>query len=147
MIDKRNKKNSGGPAELVSLMSIIGRRMREEMRQNPNKNTCSLLHFEALGYVRDNGKPLMRDVANYFMITPPAATLLIDGMVANGLLTRIVDKNDRRAVRISLTVKGKNILKHGIQERMQKIKEVFSVLTEKERIELARMLTKITKRK
>lgn len=134
-------------SKLISLMFLIGRRMRDEMRHDIPKNGCSWIHFEALRYVNDNGKPLMRDVATHFSITPPAATLLIDGLVANKMMRRIVDLKDRRAVRIAMTPKGKQIFKSGIQERMKKIKEVFAVLNAKEQTELIRILGKIAKAK
>jgi DNA-binding MarR family transcriptional regulator len=134
-------------SKLISLMFIIGRSLREQMRQAAKDQSCSLLHFEALQYVDDEGKPLMRDVAEHFMITPPAATLLIDGLVASKLLTRSFDKKDRRAVRISITPKGKHMLARGVEERMQKIRQIFSVLNADERVELARILEKIGKTK
>jgi DNA-binding MarR family transcriptional regulator len=132
-------------AKLVSLMVVIGRRMRDEMKKKEGKQVYSLLHFETLRYVNENGKPLMRDVAAHFSITPPAATLLIDGLVLGKVLARIVDTKDRRTVRIALTPKGKQVLVRGMEERMKKMKEVFSVLNEKERAELVRILGKIAK--
>ena len=126
-------------------MFVIGRQMRDEMRQTSAKDG-SWIHFEALRYVEDHGKPLMRDVAAHFSITPPAATLLIDGLVANKMLRRIIDAKDRRAVRITLTPKGKHVLSKGLQRRMKKIKEVFSLLNAKEHAELVRILEKIAKK-
>jgi MarR family 2-MHQ and catechol resistance regulon transcriptional repressor len=127
-------------------MFVIGRRMRDDIRQTAKKGDYSLLHFETLRFVEENKKPLMRDVAAYFSITPPAATLLIDGLVGNKLLRRIVDSKDRRAVRVMLTPKGKQVIDKGIRDRMRKIKEVFSVLNIKEREELLRMLKKIARK-
>jgi DNA-binding MarR family transcriptional regulator len=131
--------------KLISLMTVIGRRMREEMKKQEGKRPYSLLHLETLRYVEDNQRPLMRDVAAHFSITPPAATLLVDGLVTNKFLKRLVDARDRRAVRITLTTKGRQLLTRGVEDRMQKIKEVFSVLDEKERAELVRILGKIAK--
>ena len=130
-------------SKLISLMFIIGRRMREDMKESAKLGGCSWLHFEALRYVHDNGRPLMRDVAAHFSITPPAATLLVDGLVVNKMLRRIVDPKDRRAIRVALTPKGKQILTRGREERVAKIKEVFSVLNAKEQAELIRILSRI----
>ena len=127
-------------------MFILGRRMREEMKQSEQDGGCSWIHFEALRYIKENGKPTMRDMAKYFSITPPAATLLVDGLVTNKMLKRIVDPKDRRAVRIGLTPKGKRAMEQGIRERMQKIKELFSVLDAKEHEMLVKILEKITKK-
>lgn len=130
-------------SKLISLMFVIGRRMRDEMKQSHQQSNASWLHFETLRYVRDAKRPTMRDVAAHFLITPPAATLLVDGLVASKLLRRIVDKKDRRAVHITLTPRGKKIMEQGIRTRMEKMKELFSVLNTKEQGELIRILTKI----
>lgn len=130
-------------SKLLSLIFVIGRQMRDEMKPVMAKTGCSWIHFEALRYARDNGKPLMRDVAAHFSITPPAATLLIDGLVDSKMLRRIIDRKDRRAVRVALAPKGRKILTRGIQERMKKIKELFSVLNAREQAELIRILGKI----
>ena len=119
--------------------------MREEMKDNPKINGYSWVHLETLRYVDEHGKPLMRDVASHFSITPPAVTLLVDGLVANKMLRRILDPKDRRAIRIALTPKGKQILTRGLNERVAKLKEMFSVLNAKEHVELTRILQKITK--
>jgi DNA-binding MarR family transcriptional regulator len=128
-------------------MFVIGRRMRDEMDRDVGKNACSWLHFEALRYVDENGEPLMRDVAKHFSITPPAATLLIDGLVNNKMIKRIVDPKDRRTVRVALTPKGRKMIELGIRVRMKKIKEVLSVLTPQANKELISILNKIAIKK
>ncbi len=130
-------------SKIISLMFIIGRRMREEMKQNEKVGGASWIHFEALRYIEEQRRPLMSDVAGYFSITRPAATLLVDGLVEGKMLRRIVDVHDRRAVRVALTPKGKQILAQGIKQRVKKITEVFSVLDAKEHAELVRILNKI----
>lgn len=130
-------------AKLTSLMFMIGRRMRDDMRQYGKENAVSWLHFETLRYVREAGTPLMRDVAEHFSITPPAVTLLVEGLVANQMLRRIVDAKDRRAVRIGLTPKGKETLVRGMRYRKRKITAMFSALNARERTELIRILEKL----
>jgi len=133
-------------SKLTSLLFVIGRRMREEMKQTAKKNGCSWLHFEVLRYVIEKKKVLMRDVAAHFSITPPAATLLVDSMVTNKFLRRVVDLGDRRTVRITIAPRGKKILAQGIARRTKKIKEIFSVLDAKEAAEFIRILEKIAQR-
>lgn len=136
---------SNNSSKLISLMFIIGQRMREEMKHRPEWKGVSWLHFEALRYIEESGKPTMRTIAAHFSITPPAATLLVDGLVANGLLRRTMDAKDRRTVRIALTAKGRALVLRGIRQRVETIKKVFSVLNTKEHEELVRMLGKIAK--
>ena len=125
--------------KIISLFFNIGRRMRDE------KSKCSMLHFQTLRYVQEKGRPFMHDVARYLCVTPPATTLLIDGLVKEKFLVRSFGKNDRRTVRVALTGRGKTFLARGIREKMNKLKNVFAVLTPKERTELIVLLGKVSR--
>ena len=125
-------------------MFVIGRLIRDEGRIK-QPQTCSVLHFQTLQYVKEHSRPFMRDVAGYLLITPPAATLLIDGLVKEKLLKRVVDRNDRRAVRIVITKKGDALLVHCMKSVTRKLEKVFSVLSEKERRDLIVTLEKVVK--
>ena len=63
-------------SEIISLVFVTGQFMKEKMHKKLDRGKCSLLEFEALRYVEEGGKPLMRDIAKKFHMTPPAATLL-----------------------------------------------------------------------
>jgi DNA-binding MarR family transcriptional regulator len=131
--------------ELVSHMFIMGRLMRDKMHKNIGTGQCSLLEFETLKYVKDVGKPHMRDVAKNFHVTPPAATLLIDSLVKAKLLARVLDPKDRRSVRVSVTPKGKQLLERGMVKKVNEIKKVFGSLTPAERTHFVAVLKKIIK--
>jgi len=125
--------------KIISLLFNIGRRMRDE------KSKCSMLHFQTLRYVQGKGRPFMHDVARYLCVTPPAATLLIDCLAKEKLLVRSFNKKDRRTVRVALTRQGKTFLARGVREKMNKLKNLFAVLTSKEQAELIMLLEKVLK--
>lgn len=132
--------------DIISLIFVIGRSMREGIHKRAGGGEFgSFLQFETLRYVKDHKRPLMRDVADYFMITPPAATLLIDGLVREKLLGRAFDERDRRAVRVALTPSGQKFLARGMKVRLAHLKKIFSVLSADERAELTNILRKISK--
>jgi DNA-binding MarR family transcriptional regulator len=124
-------------AKIFSLLFDIGRRMREGQQR------FSMLHFQTLRYIKEQGRPLMQDVARHLCITPPAATLLIEGLAREGLVRRVLDKRDRRVVRVALSKGGKSFLVRGIRQRMKKLERLFAVLTPKERATLIAILKKI----
>ncbi len=133
-------------SELLSLLFVVGRSLRESMRKSVTKDkSASFLQFETLRYVKENGRPHMRDVANYFRITPPAATLLIDALVREKLLKRIYDAKDRRAIRLALTETGHRYLTKGIDAHLNRLRKLFSVLSASERTQLIAILKKISK--
>ena len=139
------KEKSPSAVGLASLLFVIGRFMRNETKQGGDGKRLSMLHFEALRFVRNHERPSMRELAGYFHITPPAATLLVDGLVKEKMLSRVLDAKDRRSVRVTLTPLGKRVLAHGIQEKMKKLQKVFFVLSPHERRLLIDLLGKMAK--
>lgn len=131
-------------AKILSLLFAIGRRMRDDGKQGKRSPSYSMLHFQTLRYVEAKGEPFMHDVAKFLCVTPPAATLLIDGLVKDKLLIRSLDANDRRSVRVALTGRGKRLLARGVREKIGKLKNMFtSALTAKERAAFIAILEKI----
>lgn len=131
--------------DLVSHIFIMGRLMRDKMHKHAGAGQCTLLEFETLKYVKDAGKPHMRDVAKNFHVTPPAATLMIDGLVKAKLLARVLDPKDRRSVRVSITIKGKQLIERGISKKVKEMKKTFGVLTPTERAQFITIIKKIIK--
>jgi len=133
-------------SELLALLFVIGRSIKESMRTSvTDGKSASFLQFETLRYIKEHRKPLMRDVAHYFRITPPAATLLVDGLVREKLLARSFDAKDRRAVHLVLTEAGHRYLTRGINAHLMRLKKLFAVLSADERIQLVNILKKISK--
>ena len=133
-------------SELLSLLFVVGQSMREGMRKKLAKGKASsFLQFETLRYIKEHERPLMRDVAGYFRITPPAATLLVDALVREKLLKRVLDAKDRRAVHLALTDAGHRYLARGVSEHIKRLKTIFAVLTADERAQLIAILRKILK--
>lgn len=133
-------------SELLSLLFVVGRSMKESMRKSiTNGKSASFLQFETLRYIKDHERPLMSDVARYFHITPPAATLLIDALVREKLLKRVLDPKDRRAVHLALSDTGRRYLMKGINAHLKRLKKLFAVLNPDERIQLINILKKIAK--
>lgn len=131
--------------ELVSHMFIMARLMRDKMSRNANTRQCTMLEFETLKYVKDADGPHMREVAKNFHVTPPAATLMIDGLVKEKLLARVLDPKDRRSVRVAITLKGKKLLERGITNKIKEMKKIFGILTPSERTHFMAVLKKIIK--
>jgi len=131
--------------ELVSHMFIMGRIMRDKMHRKVQNGQCTMLEFETMKYVKDTGQPHMRDVAKAFHVTPPAATLMIDGLVKEKFLARVLDPKDRRSVRVAITPKGRKLLERGIANKVKEMKKLFGILTPAERTHFVVAIKKIIK--
>lgn len=70
-------------------------------------------------------------------------TLVIDNLEKCNFVERQQDPNDRRAMLIHLTDKGKKFIESFFPKHLEHIKEEFAVLTEQEKEELARICKKL----
>jgi DNA-binding MarR family transcriptional regulator len=66
----------------------------------------------------------------------------IDRLETRGLVRRRPDRNDRRGVNVSLTVKGRRLIDKAIQHRLYSARESLSALSTAQQRELARLLRK-----
>lgn len=103
-----------------------------------------LAQMEALRFVDEQKKVLMKDLADFLAITPPSATSLVNSLAGYGYIERHFDKNDRRTVHLSLTKKGQNALSKSLQERCKKFKKLLGNLSSKEQTEFLKILEKMS---
>ncbi len=129
--------------DLISIMFTVGRLMRAA--EGFIANDCSLFHIKVLEFIAEKKNPTMKELAEYFVVTPPSATSLIELLVKTRLLRREADKNDRRTVRISVTAKGKKTLHEGLARSKLLIKKFFSGLTKQEIAEMESIMKKVIK--
>ncbi|MCP9291274.1 MULTISPECIES: MarR family winged helix-turn-helix transcriptional regulator [Gracilimonas] len=94
----------------------------------------ALLHLGPLNQ-RELGQKLLKSGGNI--------TLVIDNLQKNGLVEKKTDPNDRRAVIISLTKKGRSFIEEFFPQHLDKIKEEFSCLSIKEKEQLAGICKKL----
>ena len=131
---------------IISLIFKTSRLIREELRkEKKHPDLFSVLRLEALRYIAKKKSPLMKEVADYFCITPPSATSLINSLVKSGTLKRVYDKNDRRIVRLFITSKGRKKLKRDFDEINNNMKKILTQLNMNEQKNLISILEKLSK--
>lgn len=97
----------------------------------------AILHLGPLNQ-RALGEKLLKSGGNI--------TMVIDNLERCGYVKRKKDVNDRRAVLIHLTPKGRSFIKDFFPKHLEKIKEEFSVFTEQEKKQLAALCKKLGKK-
>jgi len=130
--------------KLISLVFTVSHRIRERLKDTDEPHRLSAEQLESLRYIREQGRPLMKDVAAYLGITPPSATALIDILVEGEYIERGVDEDDRRAVRLTITPAGEVALEAGFKEIIARMRRVLHDLDEADRESLLAMLTKLS---
>ena len=91
-----------------------------------------------------SGTESIKEIAQQFGMTSSAATQLVNALVANGLLKRQADTNDRRKVLVALTSDGKTVLLEAKKRRRKHMTEVLGALSDTELETLIRLQEKIT---
>jgi DNA-binding MarR family transcriptional regulator len=97
----------------------------------------------ALFELGDGGSLRLNDLAERMGVSPPTASRSVDALHELGLVERVPDPHDRRALRIDLTPTGKKLL----VERKGKAQAAFApavaALSASERRTLARLLRRM----
>jgi len=105
----------------------------------------SLVQLKILSMLATHRSLTMKEIADLLYITPPSATALVNHLVKDKTAERIIDKKDRRLVRLKITPKGKRFLKKQRKEAAKRMNKILSNLNNKEKGELKKILNKIIK--
>jgi len=96
-------------AEVVDVGLAVTRLVRAQMRrQLPGGLT--LPQLRALGFINADPACAPSQLAEYLMLSRPAVTRLLDGLVDRRLIARHPHPDDRRRVRLALTKAGRGKL-------------------------------------
>lgn len=82
----------------------------------------------------------LKALAEQLRIAPRSATEVVDQLEAKGLVERLPDPHDRRAVLVQLTAAGQDLRSDVQRARREQANEYFARLESGERAELARLL-------
>ena len=84
-----------------------------------------------------------KQIAEYLGISKSAISQLIDPLVENGFVTRSVDPKDRRIARLSLNLKGKEILNKLSKSKFAGLRSALDSLEPKEIEQLHKLSLKM----
>jgi DNA-binding MarR family transcriptional regulator len=116
----------------------ILRRCEDQMYGEKGLTTEQFSVLVAIKYLSESVR--ISDVAWWIGRTPNSASMIIDRMVKAGLVRRVRDRRDRRAVFVTMTSKAENALKLAIPAGWEFIQKIMSPLSEEDRHTFARLL-------
>ena len=96
-----------------------------------------------LQYLSNCEGRLMSEIADFLGVSRPATTGLIDRLIAQELVRREDLPNDRRTVRITITSKGRGIVKNVWDQKRRTLVKVFSQLSARDREEYIRIFEQV----
>ncbi|HET7142731.1 MAG TPA: MarR family transcriptional regulator [Anaerolineales bacterium] len=89
----------------------------------------SMPQFSILMQLHHKGSCGMSEISDRFDITAPAASQLVDKLVHAGYLERAEDPSDRRAKLLTLSTRGGELIKQGIEERYRWMDDLATTLS------------------
>ncbi|WP_418957080.1 MarR family winged helix-turn-helix transcriptional regulator [Streptomyces tritici] len=134
-------------------MAVFGRiyRLALAMRGRVDKAYApygmALGEFDVLATLRRSGEPYTlspRELSATLMITTGGMTGRLDRLEKAGLLSRSPDPNDRRALRVTLSERGRELVDLAVTAGVERQREALeSALTREEAEQLAGLLRKL----
>ncbi len=131
--------------ELIRLFFKASGLIREQVRKTASGTNLSLVKLKTLQYIAEKKEPTMKDIADHLAISPPSASTIVETYVKAGQLERILDKSDRRVVRIKLTPSGREILSSHMANIVTIVEGILKTLNQKEMDDLKNILRKLIK--
>jgi DNA-binding MarR family transcriptional regulator len=120
--------------------------MREFARRQVNelcKGKITLPQFLILEFLHREGDSGMSRIASFMQVSTAAITGFMDRLVREGYVVRIYNPKDRRAINAKLTSKGNKLVTKINEQRRQMILCTFGKVSETDRNDYLRVLTKI----
>jgi DNA-binding MarR family transcriptional regulator len=115
-----------------------------EFKQFMDANGLSPSQVITLFRLYHGGPCGVSEIGTQLGVTNAASSQMIDRLVVLGLIERTEDPSDRRAKRLTIALKGKNMLEQGIATRRKWMEALTTQLTPEQRLTVIAALTVLT---
>ncbi len=129
------------------MIALLPRMIRGFARKESNYLSRGKITIPQLGVLEQlSGRKEipMHELAKLIGVTCPAATGLVDRLIAQGLVSRQGDPRDRRIIRIRLTPKGQRVLNNIWDQKRRMLQQVFSQISAADRTQYLATLERVT---
>ena len=135
-----------------SAMGVLARILRAarivdlEMGRVFSEDGLNRGEFDVLASLRRAGKPYRlnpTDLSATLLLSTGAMTNRLDRLESAGLVRRLPDPEDRRAVLVELTVEGRALIDRVLTAHVRNEERILESLTDADRRQLTRLLRKL----
>jgi DNA-binding MarR family transcriptional regulator len=133
-------------AKVLQLVFNLSRSMKKEFHPDAAQKdlNLSMVQVQALKEISLSGKCAMSDIAHQLCIALPTATVLINKLVALGLVKRTVEKKDRRITCLVLTPVDKEKIDKIVEIKIAHAGRIINLLDDKDKKDLLRILENLS---
>ena len=115
------------------------------LNRSSKESDFNLSQIKTLAAFKKDRAYTMGELSKNMGVATPRTTLLVDDLEKTGIVQRVRDKNDKRVVKVQLTIKGRAVRKKFNQQRRQETETLLLRFSEKDRLELLDAMDRITK--
>jgi DNA-binding MarR family transcriptional regulator len=126
---------SGEDAELAARLRLAVTRLHRRLRQQGLPGLTPS-QSSALASVDRLGAPTLGALAERESVQPPSMTRIVGGLEQLGYVTRVVDPEDRRVARVTITPTGRQVLQESRSVKTAFLTEQLHRLSPDERRDL-----------
>jgi MarR family 2-MHQ and catechol resistance regulon transcriptional repressor len=112
-------------------------------RESIAETGLGLSDFSIMEALLHKGPLTINQIGEKVLLTSGSMTVAINRLESRGLVKRIQDPSDGRCCYVHLTKKGRKMIKTAYAKHEENLENIASVLSDKERKELVRLLRKI----
>jgi DNA-binding MarR family transcriptional regulator len=119
--------------EVLDVVPMVFRMIRTELRRHGAKE-ISVPQFRTLAFVYRNEGASLSEVADHMALTLSTMSMLVDGLVVRGLISRREDPEDRRRMTLALTRDGRTRFESAREATITYLEQRFRQLSASERV-------------
>jgi DNA-binding MarR family transcriptional regulator len=131
--------------EIADRLHSVAIHLLRRVRVQDVASGLSPARLSALSVIVFGGPVSLRKLAEAEQVRPPTASRIVDALETAGLVRRRTNQQDRRAVLIEATPKGRTLLHQGRQRRVKLLASDLGRLSPAEMANLDRSLQAIQK--
>jgi MarR family transcriptional regulator, lower aerobic nicotinate degradation pathway regulator len=138
-------RRGAGAADDLSLVDALAQSsflVQGVIRRVAAGHELSVVQLRLLGILRDR-EPGVLVLARHLELDKSSVTGLVDRAQRRGLVERVADPDDGRAVRVRLTKEGRALAKRAAAEVTTELEAATADLTDPQRRQLASLLSRI----
>lgn len=129
--------------KFAEIIPVITREFARHLIEGLYRDRITISQFMVLEELHNRVESKMTDLANSMNVTTAAMTGIVDRLVRDSYVARILDPNDRRIIRVKLTEKGNAFLQKINEKRSQTIIKIFGKISDADRAAYLNILTRI----
>jgi MarR family transcriptional regulator, 2-MHQ and catechol-resistance regulon repressor len=130
--------------KLLIALSRSSQSVTRREQRTIKEGGLTVSQFAVLEILYHKGDLRISEILERALATGGNMTVVIDNLVKEDLVRRCNDPKDRRVNLISITEKGRQLVRDIFPKHLQNINEIFSVLTEEEKNNLIGLLKKLS---